>query len=175
MCEYEKLEALFLKLNENWNGSYSNVHVLYKTPELRFSVTFCFSRPTQTDATSHNIVACCCGFEANNVASACMYLKVWSVSNYMQQVPRLKAHPNGRNIVGQQHAILLGPNAASVCMEPQQCWHLLRIVLNQSNFGATSPNISIVLWPAKRCARLNGTMKTPAQLHGCALALQSFL
>ena len=36
-CEYEKLEALFLKLHEDWNDSYSNVQVLYKTPELRFS------------------------------------------------------------------------------------------------------------------------------------------
>ena len=36
-CEYEKLEALFLKLHEDGNDSYSNVHVLYKTPELRFS------------------------------------------------------------------------------------------------------------------------------------------
>ena len=35
--EYEKLEALFLKLYEDWNDSYSNVHVFYKTPELRFS------------------------------------------------------------------------------------------------------------------------------------------
>ena len=41
-------------------------------------------------------------------------------------------------------------HVASVCMEPRQCWHLLRVVWNRSNFGATSPNISIVLWPAKR-------------------------
>ena len=31
--EYEKLEAWFLKLLEDWNDSYSHVHVLYKTPE----------------------------------------------------------------------------------------------------------------------------------------------
>ena len=37
MCEYEKFEALFLKLHEDRNDSSSNVHVLYKTPELRFS------------------------------------------------------------------------------------------------------------------------------------------
>ena len=37
VCEYEKLEALFLKLHEDWTDSYLNVHVLYKTPELRFS------------------------------------------------------------------------------------------------------------------------------------------
>ena len=37
VCEYEKLEALFLKLHEYWNDSYSNVHILYKTPELRLS------------------------------------------------------------------------------------------------------------------------------------------
>ena len=29
-------------------------------------------RPLQTDATSHNIVACCWGFSANNVVSVCM-------------------------------------------------------------------------------------------------------
>ena len=33
-------------------------------------------RPMQTDATSHNIVACCGRFLANNVASVCMGLKV---------------------------------------------------------------------------------------------------
>ena len=37
MFEYENLEALFLKLHEDWNDFYSNVHVLYKTLELRFS------------------------------------------------------------------------------------------------------------------------------------------
>ena len=35
--EYEKLYALFLKLHEYRNDSYSNVHVLDKTRELRFS------------------------------------------------------------------------------------------------------------------------------------------
>ena len=35
--EHEKLEALFLKLHEDWNDLYSNVHVLHKTPKLRFS------------------------------------------------------------------------------------------------------------------------------------------
>ena len=37
VCEYENLEALLLKLHEDWNYFYSNVHVLYKTRELRFS------------------------------------------------------------------------------------------------------------------------------------------
>ena len=37
MCEYENSEALFLKLHEYLNDLYSNVHVLYKTRELRFS------------------------------------------------------------------------------------------------------------------------------------------
>ena len=32
-----KLETLFSKQQEDLNDSYSNVHVLYKTPELRFS------------------------------------------------------------------------------------------------------------------------------------------
>ena len=43
----------------------------------------------------------------------------------------VKAHANGPNIVGQQHPTLLGPTmlwlVASVCMEPQQCWHLLAL------------------------------------------------
>ena len=39
----------------------------------------------------------------------------------------LKAHANGTNIVGQQHPTLLGCDLLRpVCMEPQQCWHLLR-------------------------------------------------
>ena len=37
VSEYEKLEALFLKQQENWNDSCANVHVLYKTQEMRFS------------------------------------------------------------------------------------------------------------------------------------------
>ena len=37
VCEYEKLEALFLKLHQDGNDSYSDVHILYKTPELTFS------------------------------------------------------------------------------------------------------------------------------------------
>ena len=42
----------------------------------------------------------------------------------------VKAHANGLNIVGQRHATLLGPteHVASVCMEQQQCWHLLALV-----------------------------------------------
>ena len=58
-------------------------------------------RPMQTDSTSHNIVACCWGILANNVASVCMGLKVWSVSNYTQQVPTLLwFHANGHNVLG---------------------------------------------------------------------------
>ena len=30
-------------------------------------------------------------------------------------------------------------HVASVCMEPQQCWHLLHIVWNQSNFWHNKP------------------------------------
>ena len=37
MCEYENLEDLFSKLHEDGNDLYSNIHVLYKTQELRFS------------------------------------------------------------------------------------------------------------------------------------------
>ena len=40
----------------------------------------------QTDAASQDIVVCCWGFLANNVASVCMGLNVWPVSNYTQQV-----------------------------------------------------------------------------------------
>ena len=42
-----------------------------------------------------------------------------------RKFPNIKAHANGRNIVGQQHATLLG---LTCCMEPQQCWHLLALV-----------------------------------------------
>ena len=41
VCEYEKLEALFLKLHEDLNDSFSNVHVPYKTAEF-LVFTFCF-------------------------------------------------------------------------------------------------------------------------------------
>ena len=55
----------------------------------------------QTDATSHNIVACCWEFLANSVASVCMGLNVLPVSNYTQQVPTLLwFHANGRNTLG---------------------------------------------------------------------------
>ena len=37
---YENLEALLLKLHEDGNDLYSNVHVLHKTRELRFSRSF---------------------------------------------------------------------------------------------------------------------------------------
>ena len=79
----------------------------------------------QTDATSDNIVACCWGVLANNVASVCMGLKVWPVSKYTQQVPTLLwFHANGQNmlgptilrVVGQQWCVLLANNVASVCM-----------------------------------------------------------
>ena len=44
----------------------------------------------------------------------------------------LKAHANRRNIVGQQHPTLWAQHCcdlfASVCMEPQQCWHLFVLV-----------------------------------------------
>ena len=58
--------------------------------------------------------------------------------------------PTTRNILG---PIMLRPfawyhNNVGIC------WHLLRIVWNRSNFGATSPNISIVLWQAKRSATI---------------------
>ena len=43
----------------------------------------------------------CCVFLANNVASVCMGLKVWPVSNYTQQVPTLLwIHADGRNVFG---------------------------------------------------------------------------
>ena len=37
---YENLEALLLNLHEDGNDLYSNVHVLLKTQELRFSRSF---------------------------------------------------------------------------------------------------------------------------------------
>ena len=94
----------------------------------------------QTDATSHNIVACCWGFLANNVASVCMGPKVWSVSNYTQQVPtsaNIVVVPRKRT----QH---VGPNnVASVCMGPK-VWS----VSNYTQQVPTSANIIVV--PRKR-------------------------
>ena len=53
----------------------------------------------QTDATCW--AQQCCVLLANNVASVCMGLKVWPVSNYTQQVPTLLwFHSNGRNMLG---------------------------------------------------------------------------
>ena len=52
--------------------------------------------------------------------------------NKLEPFKSLKAHANGLNIVGRQHPTLLGPTMlwldASVCMEPQQYWHLLALV-----------------------------------------------
>ena len=61
---------------------------------------------------------------ANNVASVCMGLKVWPVSNYTQQVPTIPTllwfHANGRNksqhCWAQQCWVLLANNVGSVCM-----------------------------------------------------------
>ena len=54
-------------------------------------------------------------------------------------------------------------------MEPQQCWHLLVLgaysLKTGQTFDPTSPNISIVLWPAKRNATMLanvGIVKTSA-------------
>ena len=82
----------------------------------------------QTDATSHNIVACCWGFLANSVASVCTGLKVWPVSNYMQQVPTSAnkcQHCCGSMQTDatcwvQQCCLLLVNNVASVCMGLKQ-------------------------------------------------------
>ena len=75
----------------------------------------------QTDATSANNSQHCWVLLANNVASVCMDLKVWPVSNYTQQVPTLLwFHANGRN--KSQHCwahkcwVLLANNVGSVCM-----------------------------------------------------------
>ena len=68
---------------------------------------------------------------------------------------------------------------AYVCMEPHQCWHMLALVGTRcvqfetgQTFGPISPNISIVLRPAKRSATMLrsfawipsnvGLVKTPA-------------
>ena len=65
----------------------------------------------KTDATSHNVVACCWGFLANNVASVCMGLNVWPVSNYTQQVP------TSANIVVVpcKRTRHVGPNSVACC------------------------------------------------------------
>ena len=99
-CFFQRKETTFL---------YFTNRLLTGSVQLRMNlVMISVLRPMQTDATSHNVVACCWGFLANNVASVCMGLKVWSVSNYTQQVPTLLwFHANGRN--------MFGPNVAC-------CW-----------------------------------------------------
>ena len=74
----------------------------------------------QTDATSANNSQHCWVLFANDVASVCMGLKVWPVSNYTQQLP------TSANIVvvpckrTQQVTTLLGPTMLGVV--GQQCW-----------------------------------------------------
>ena len=86
-----------------------------------FLRTFAVLRPMQTDATSANNPQHCWVLLANNIASVCMDLKVWLVSNYTQQVPTLFCfHANGRNksqhCRAQQCWVLLANNVGSVCM-----------------------------------------------------------
>ena len=102
----------------------------------------------QTDATSHNIVACCWGCVANNVASVCMGLKVQPVSNYTQQVPTSanivvvpckRTQHVGPNNVGCCWPTMLrlfcmglkthsnGRNKSQHCWA-QHCWELLALV-----------------------------------------------
>ena len=77
----------------------------------------------QTDATNHNIVACCWGFLANNVASVCMVLNVWPVSNYVQQVPTSAnkcqhccgSMQTDATCWAQQCCVLFANNVESVC------------------------------------------------------------
>ena len=64
----------------------------------------------QTDATGANNSKHCWVLLANNVASVCMGLKVWPVSNYTQQVPTLLWF----RVTG-------GPNKSQHCWA-QQCW-----------------------------------------------------
>ena len=74
----------------------------------------------RTDATSANNSQHCCVLLANNVASVCMGLNVWPVSNYTQQVP------TSANIVvvpckrTQQVTTLLGATMLGVV--GQHCW-----------------------------------------------------
>ena len=66
----------------------------------------------QTDTTSANNSQHCRVLLANNVASVCMGLKIWPVSNYTQQVPTLLWFPaNGRNKSTLLDPTMLGPFA----------------------------------------------------------------
>ena len=97
-------------------------------------------RPTQTDATSANNCQHCWVLLANNVASVCMDLKVWPVSNYKGSCKRTQ------HCWAQQCCDLLRPfawnhsNVGTCCVQFE----------TGQTFGPTSPQISIVLWPAKR-------------------------
>ena len=106
----------------------------------------------QTDATCWEQQ--CCVLLANNVASVCMGLKVWPVSNCSQQVPTLLwFHANGRNmlrttmlrVVGQQCCVLLANNVASVCMG-LKVWPVSNCT--QQMQVPTSANIVVI--PCKR-------------------------
>ena len=68
-------------------------------------------RSMQTDAISNNIVTCWLGFLANNVASVCMDLKVWPVSNYMQQMPT----SDNIVVVSCKRTQHVGPNNVACC------------------------------------------------------------
>ena len=80
-----------------------------------------------------------------------------------------KAHANGRNIVGRQHPTLLGPTklslVATICMEPQQCWHLLALV-------AYSLKPVKLLGPCKRTQHCWST--TPNNVGSCWHLLRPF-
>ena len=81
----------------------------------------------------------------------------------------VKAHANGRNSVGQHQQTLLGPTMllliASVCMEPQQCWHLLTLV-------AYSLKPVKLLGPCKRTQHCWPT--TPNNVGSCWHLLRPF-
>ena len=80
----------------------------------------CALRPMQTDATSHNIVACCWGVLVNNAASVCMGLKSLTGFKLYSTTVNKCQHCCGSMQTSatcwtQQCWVLLANNVASVC------------------------------------------------------------
>ena len=85
----------------------------------------------QTDATSANNSQHCWVLLANSVASICMGLKVWLVSNYTQQVPTLlwlhATDATSHSIVGSSNVgccwpTMFGPFAWPLSQLFSYCW-----------------------------------------------------
>ena len=95
-----------------------------------FLLMFESQRLMQMDGASHNI----CVLLAKNVSSVCVGLKVWTVSNYMQQVP------TSANIVASpcKWTQQVGPNNVAYCWPTMLCpfpWALMQLGSLRNSLG----------------------------------------